>query len=1029
VTPLDLKAIFDAAAEITDPADRAAYLDRACTGAPDVRREVDALLRALEQAGGFLARPAVAPGDTEERSTAAPAVEAGTVVAGRYRLLQQIGIGGMGTVWMADQTEPVKRRVAVKLVRADRAASTAILTRFEAERQAIALMDHPNIARLLDAGTSEDGSPFFVMELVKGVPVTEFCDAHRLSVPDRLELFRHVCAAVRHAHQKGIIHRDLKPSNILVESHDGTPVPKVIDFGLAKATTGLHLTEHTLFTAFGNVLGTPLYMAPEQATFNAVDVDTRADVYALGVILYELLTGTTPLERETVKTAALDEMLRLVREQEAPAPSSRLSATEAAPAVATNRGTEPQKLGRFVRGELDWVVMKALEKDRSRRYGSATEFAADVERFLNHEPVGAGPPTVRYKVRKFIRRHRGPVLAAALGLAALVTGLVGTGVALAAVERQRVRTADERDRKDRALQSERAARGRAMTALRRLTDEVVEKQLARRPALTADDRRFIREILGQYEEFAALPGDEAEQRAVRAEGFARVGGLRHRLGEEAEAAAAYSRALDLYSGLAADFPDQPGFRHQQALARVNLAAVYRATGRLPEAEAALIAARATLGELNSDRPTDPDLRSDLAAAAAHVGGVAAERGRPAEAEAALRESVATSRALVREFAGRPTFRRELASTLIDLGMLLRDLGQPDAADAAYSEAVTMLRAIVKASPDDPGSRQILAAALNDLGLVRASSKEPGAAVAPYTEAVREFQQLAADFPTIPKLRHDLAAAEQNLGDLLSDLKKPDQAEAKYRDALALYKKLAEGFTDQPEFRLNLAKCHNALGVLLGDTDRPTQAADEYGEALTIFRNLVSDQSDQPDYQNELAGTLGNLGGLATRRRDFARARRLLEEALPHNEAALKANRNHPSYRQFYRNNLVELTKACGGLDDRDAAVAAAGRLRDLGWESPGVHAYDAACALALCVPLANPDGKGGGPRAGFYADRAMDFLREAVLRGFDDPNQLREDRDLNPLRGRDDFKALLTDLEKRFPRTAKDQPHATAKSD
>src|SRR6516162_6743870 len=420
--PIDfqrVQGVFQAVAELP-PAERAAVLERECGGDAELRRRVEALLKAHDDSGELPAanpeptswptRPPTNPGElpaAELKQTEAyvPVVGAGQLFAGRYKLLQQIGEGGMGTVWMADQTEPVKRRVAVKLIRVERGQSKTILSRFEAERQAIALMDHPHIARLLDAGTAESGRPFFVMELVKGVPLTDFCDARRLGIPDRLLLFLQVCSAVQHAHQKGVIHRDLKPSNILVESHDGTPVPKIIDFGLAKATTGLQLTEHTLFTAFGSVMGTPLYMAPEQANFSAVDVDTRADIYALGVILYELLTGTTPITRDTLKKAGLEEMLRLIREQEVPTPSSRLSSAESAPSVAANRQTEPARLGRLVKGEHDGVVLKSLAKERDRRYETAIGFAKDIERFLNHEPVTAGPPTAGYRLRKLTRKY------------------------------------------------------------------------------------------------------------------------------------------------------------------------------------------------------------------------------------------------------------------------------------------------------------------------------------------------------------------------------------------------------------------------------------------------------------------------------------------------------------------------------------------------------------------------------------------------------------------------------------------------
>jgi serine/threonine protein kinase/WD40 repeat protein len=465
LTP-DVKSVFGRALALASAGERAAYLDGACAGHPALRAEVDALLRAHGRAGDFLNTPEPSPEAAVTGSLRPAAGQPGALIAGRYKLLQQIGEGGMGSVWMADQTEPVRRRVAVKLVHADRGASRTILSRFEAERQAIALMSHPNIAKLLDAGTTDAGQPFFVMELVKGVPLTDFCDAHKLSVPDRLGQFRQICSAVHHAHQKGVIHRDLKPTNILVESHDGQPVPKVIDFGLAKATTGMQLTEHTLFTAFGTVAGTPLYMAPEQATFNAVDVDSRADIYALGVILYELLAGSTPIQRDTLKTAALDEMLRLVREQEPPPPSSRISTSQAGPSIAANRQAEPAKLGRFVRGELDWIVMKALAKERDRRYESATALAADVGRFLAQEPVTAGPPSQWYRLQKFVRRNKGRVTAAAAAAILLVAGVVGTSLGMLAANQAAARAVAEEEKAIAALTEKEEALG-AETLARR----------------------------------------------------------------------------------------------------------------------------------------------------------------------------------------------------------------------------------------------------------------------------------------------------------------------------------------------------------------------------------------------------------------------------------------------------------------------------------------------------------------------------------------------------------------------------------
>ncbi|MBX9628042.1 MAG: protein kinase [Gemmataceae bacterium] len=420
------------------PADRPAFLDRACAGHPDLRRKVGDLLAAHAAAGSFLEPPAEASGgrqppDTIDHQGAdaprspvtsalppdppdrtshhSPTPDAGTVLGGKYKLVEPIGEGGMGTVWMAQQTEPVRRVVAVKLIKAGM-DSRAVLARFEAERQALAMMDHPNIAKVLDAGATPDGRPYFVLELVKGVPITAFCDARKLTPRQRLELFVPVCQAVQHAHQKGVIHRDIKPSNVLVSMYDDRPVPKVIDFGVAKAA-GQPLTDHTLLTGFGAVVGTPEYMSPEQASFNQLDVDTRSDVYSLGVLLYELLTGTTPVDRKSLGKAAVLEVLRIVREVEAPRPSHKLSTADALPSIAANRGTEPRRLSALVRGELDWIVMRALEKDRTRRYETANGFAADVQRYLSGEPVQAVPPSAGYRLRKFVRRNRAAVLVAA----------------------------------------------------------------------------------------------------------------------------------------------------------------------------------------------------------------------------------------------------------------------------------------------------------------------------------------------------------------------------------------------------------------------------------------------------------------------------------------------------------------------------------------------------------------------------------------------------------------------------------------
>jgi serine/threonine protein kinase len=419
--PNSAKSIFLEASE-KPLAERAAFLEQAVGGDAALRARVEALLKAHDNPDSFLAEPVAEFGATVDlSSTETPLIEKPGTVIGAYKLLEQIGEGGMGVVYMADQQVPIRRRVALKIIKAGM-DTRQVIARFEAERQALAIMDHSNIARVLDAGATDSGRPYFVMELVRGVPITQFCDENKLSVRDRLELFVQVCHAVQHAHQKGIIHRDLKPSNVLVTLHDGRAVPKVIDFGVAKAM-GQQLTEKTMFTAFNQMVGTPLYMSPEQAEMTSVDIDTRSDIYSLGVLLYELLTGTTPFDQKRLHTAGFDEIRRIIREEEPPKPSTRLSTSETLASIAANRQTEPARLSRAVSGELDWIVMKCLDKDRSRRYETASNVAADLQAYLLDKPVQARPASAIYRFRKFVRRNKVVLVTAALILFASLVAL------------------------------------------------------------------------------------------------------------------------------------------------------------------------------------------------------------------------------------------------------------------------------------------------------------------------------------------------------------------------------------------------------------------------------------------------------------------------------------------------------------------------------------------------------------------------------------------------------------------------------
>ena len=656
-----ISSLFDEAVKLS-PGERPAFLEAACGSDLDLRDRVAALLDAGDQSEDFLNKPLLsraralfrqgienlppgtasqppAGGDDDSTLTAAASGRpAGEI--GPYRLLERIGEGGMGEVWLAEQSGPIRRRVALKLIKAGM-DTRQVIARFEAERQALALMEHPAIARVYEAGETPRGLPFFAMEHIQGEPITVYADRHRLTMPERLALFARVCEGVQHAHQKGIIHRDLKPSNVLVTIVGNEPMPKIIDFGVAKATAQ-RLTEKTMFTEMGVLLGTPEYMSPEQAEMTGLDVDTRTDVYALGAILYELLTGALPFEPKDLRRAGYDEIRRRIREVNPPRPSTRVRTLgERSTEAARNRRTEPHRLVSRLKGDLDWIVMKALEKDRTRRYGGPSDLAADLARHLGHEPVLAGPPGAIYRTGKFVRRHRLSVAAATLVLA----GVVAFGVTMALQARAIAR---ERDRAERAsnfllnlfkVDDFRQANADSVTA-REILDRGasrVEKQLGKDPLLQARLMTILGEVyvyLGVWSEAEKLLR-KADAMNTRTLGADAEGTLHPRLqlamtlanqGRHKEAEAIDAALVETWRRL-------KGPEHRSTLmALFRLGVDYQMQGRLEEAERVAREVLAAQKRVLGDEQTDT-LWSEV-----NLGVVLQGLGRPAEAEPHFRQA-------------------------------------------------------------------------------------------------------------------------------------------------------------------------------------------------------------------------------------------------------------------------------------------------------------------------------------------------------------------------------------------------------
>jgi serine/threonine protein kinase/tetratricopeptide (TPR) repeat protein len=878
--PLPQESIFLQALEIA-PAERAAFLDRACAGDRELRADVEGLLRAHNRSGGLLDIP-----ETRVCPAGEPEQDRPGGVVGGFKLLQQIGEGGMGTVFAAEQTHPVRRQVALKVVKPGM-DSRQVVARFGAERQALALMDHPNIARVYDAGTTDSGRPFFVMELVHGVPITQFCDERRLTPRDRVGLFVQVCQAVQHAHQKGVIHRDIKPSNVLVALYADRAVPKVIDFGVAKAV-GPKLTEDTLFTECGQTVGTLEYMSPEQAEVNQLDIDTRSDIYALGVLLYELLAGSPPFSRKDLEKAGLLEMLRVIREQEPSKPSTKLSAAEGLPTLAANRGTEPAKLTRLVRGELDWIVMKALEKDRNRRYQTANGLAMDVQRYLADEPVLACPPSAGYRLRKFGRRNRRVLATVTLVGVLLVAAIIALAVSNAQT-RAEYRRAE-------------AEAGRARTNLRlafEVLDEIYMQEVADRlshdPDAVEENEHLLTEGLRFYELFAQQNEADPTVRREVAKAHHRAGQIYRALGQDEKAVPHFDRAAEVYEQLIAADPADLELRFLRAVLctdRANLLEGW--VGDVQKSRDERRKGIELLEPLIREPSLDPKYQYQVAVLYQHQGMTFWRAGDLAEAEKHFRKAIGLSEGLavrVADVQTRVIYVIAISYSHANLGLVLTETGRPTEAEDELRQTIAMLTQAHKDASAVPGFRRgtlprfrrsspiqrdfgsahnNLANVLRDKGRSRAAEKEWG-------KAVDYYDQVVKDWPRVPEHRRDLARIERAFGGLLFDGNKRTEATAHVRRSIELLTQLNADFPGRLTVQEELGYSLAAMGDLLTAEGDPQKAEEHYRRALEFKERVLAQQPDIASHNNELAWFLTDCRDL--RFRDPGRALVLAQKAV------------------------------------------------------------------------------------------------------------------------------------------------------
>jgi eukaryotic-like serine/threonine-protein kinase len=986
----DLKAIFSEALEHPSGPERSAFLDRACRENPRLYLQVEALLTSHDT-GGFLGSESesadlhVASLDVVSEHDAiitlphARMDEGSGAMIGPYKLLQKIGEGGMGVVFLAEQEKPVRRKVALKIIKPDM-DTRQFVSRFEAERQALAMMNHPNIARVLDAATSETGRPFFVMELVDGMSITEYCDRNSLTPVERLELFIPVCQAIQHAHQKGIIHRDIKPSNVLVTLHEGKPVPKVIDFGVAKAVDQ-RLTENSMITELGAVIGTLEYMSSEQAEKGELDIDTRSDIYSLGVMLYELLTGSTPLERAKLCTLAYSEVLRRIREEEPTKPSTRLSeSNDALSLISARRKTEPARLTKLVRGDLDWIVMKSLEKDRRRRYETATSLVRDIQRYLDGDPVEACPPSATYKLKKIARKHRVALLTAgAFAILLMAATVVSVALAVSA-NRERVR-AEEGEQL-------------AIEAVKQFRDAVVETpQLRNNPSLTPLRNNLLKGPLSFFTRLRDRLQTNPRTTHDSLERFALasfdLGELTNEIGDKGNALRAYEEARAIRERLAKEYPSHTKCQGELARTHNHIAILQADLGRSAEALASYERGRAIREQVMRAEPSIKEHQNEVAASYCNIGNLQKETGRPAEAMLSYEKARAISERLVAEDPARALFRFDLAMTYNNIGSLLSQMGRLEETLASYKQAFALFEPLARDNPSNTDYQSRLALSHHNIGdlmremgrwpealasheqarkiqeqlasenpsVIRFQSElaysylsigflknvtgRPAETLSSYEQARAIQERLAQENPAVIRFQSDLALTLHNIATELNRIGRPTEALSSYEQARVLRERLAGENPTISLHQINLAATLNDLGVLQGGMTRWAEAMGSFEQARAIRERLAREQPESPDIASELGGTLSNMAWVALNNRQFEKAWDHSKRAIEWQRKALAANPNRPQSRLFLANHLKNLIQSAEGLGRADEAAKAQGELDELHNSDPRIVALDA----------------------------------------------------------------------------------------